>query len=115
MAIEALAIAGMTVAGILLVRGLKNGGRGTQKRHKPGESRIERRVRYKRNALLGVYFGVPGILFSILLAIFRMGIFADHSDEVILAIFIFMGSYCAVVSGCYWWVKAKHWSRPWSR
>ena len=110
MVVGALAIAGMTASGIMLVRGLKNGGRGTPKKHHSNESRIERRVRYKRNALLGVYFGVPGILLSVLLAIFRWGIFADHSDEVILAIFIFISSYCAVVSGCYWWLRLKKWT-----
>jgi hypothetical protein len=111
--IGAVGIIGIFASGIWLVRVLKKGlSQRSQpsKRQKSDESRGERRVRYKRNALLGVYFGIPGILFSILLAIFRMGIFADHSNEVTLAIFIFMGSYCAVVSGCYWWVKAKHWS-----
>jgi len=108
--IAVFGIAGMTASGILLVRGLKNGGRGTPRKHKPDESRIERRVRYKRNALLGVYFGVPGILVSVLLVFFRMGIFVDHSNEVILAVFIFIGSYCAVVSGCYWWLKLKKWT-----
>ena len=108
--VEAFGIIGMTASGIMLVRGLKNSGRETPKTHKPDESRIERRVRYKRNALLGVYFGVPGILVSVLLVFYRMGIFVDHSNEVILAIFIFIGSYCAVVSGCYWWLKLKKWT-----
>lgn len=83
------------------------------KRHKPrhhsGESPIERVVRYRRRALLGIYFGVPGILLSVALTLFRFGIFADHANEVTLAIFIFLGAYSTVVTGCYWWVKAKAW------
>jgi succinate-acetate transporter protein len=94
----------------MLLQGLRNGGRGQMRSHRPGESRIEKRVRYKRNALLGIYFGVPAILFSVLLAVFRMGIFAEHSEEVSLAIFVFLGGYGAVVYGCYWWLKGKHWS-----
>jgi hypothetical protein len=110
MAIEVLGIAGLTVSGIMLVQGLRNRGRGQTKWQRPGESRIERRVRYMRNALLGIYFGVPTILFSVLLAMFRLGIFEHHSDEVSLAIFVFLGGYCAVVYGCYWWLRAKRWS-----
>lgn len=110
MVIAALGIAGFTATGIWLVRALKDGGRGKSKKREPSGSRIERRVRYKRNALLGVYFGVAGILLSVVLAIFRMGIFAEHSDEVSLAIFIFLGGYSAVIYGCYWWLRAKHWS-----
>jgi len=110
MAIATLGIAGLTVAGVMLVRGLRDGGRGKTKWERARESRTERRVRYKRNALLGIYFGVPTILFSVLLAMVRMGIFEHHSDEVSLAIFVFMGGYCAVVYGCYWWLRAKQWS-----
>lgn len=73
-------------------------------------SPIERVTRYKRNALLGIYFGVPGILLSVLLTLFRFDIFADHANEVVLAIFVFIGSYSAVIAGCYWWVKAKAWN-----
>ena len=35
---------------------------------------------------------------------------ATPKDEITLAIFIFIGSYCAVIAGCYWWVKAKAWN-----
>jgi hypothetical protein len=107
-------VAGIFGASVWLVMVVKKGILGEnnpRRKHKPREeSRIERRVRYKRNALLGVYFGVPGILLSVLLTIFRWGIFADHSSEVTLAIFVFIGSYCAVISGCSWWAKAKGWS-----
>ena len=53
---------------------------------------------------------MPGILLSVLLAIFRWNIFADHSNEVILAIFVFIAAYLAVMSGCWWWAKAKGWN-----
>lgn len=105
-------LVGLPCAAVLLIRGLKgtNNSRRSAQKRKSGGSSTERYVRYKRNALIGVYFGVPGILFSVLLAVFRMGIFADHSDEVTLAIFVFLASYSAVVAGCYWWLKAKAWT-----
>jgi hypothetical protein len=106
-------VAGILGTSVWLIMVLKRGvgaKSGSRRRLRPDESRIERRVRYKRNALLGVYFGVPGILLSVLLTMFRWGIFADHSNEVVLAIFVFLGAYCAVISGCYWWAKAKGWN-----
>ena len=105
-------IVGIVGAAIWLVKVLKDGGHSQSRapRPQPNESPVARRVRYKRNALLGIYFGVPAVLFSVMLAIFRMGIFAEHSEEVSLAIFVFIGGYCAVVYGCYWWLRAKLWS-----
>ncbi len=113
-AIGTVGIVGIPCAAVWLIRVLMqntlNGGRQAPQKRKSSGSSLERAVRYKRNALLGVYFGVPGILFSVLLAVFRMGIFDHHSDEVVLAIFVFMASYCSVVTGCYWWLKAKAWT-----
>jgi hypothetical protein len=113
MAIAAVGVIAMIVAAAWLIKvvleqtGLK---RRSKHRHRwLSQSPIERVTQYKRNALLGLYFGVPGILLSILLTLFHVGIFADHANEMILAIFIFLGSYGAVISGCYWWVKAKAW------
>jgi hypothetical protein len=107
-------VVGILASGIWLVMVLKKNFQGESRSRKKQKSRdespIERTVRYKRNALLGVYFGVPGILLSVLLAIFRWGIFAEHSNEVTLAIFVFLAAYLAVMSGCSWWARAKGWS-----
>jgi hypothetical protein len=78
--------------------------------HQPHESSVARNVRYRRNMILSFYFGFPGILLSILLVIFRWGIFNDHENEATLGLFLFVGSYIALVSGCWWWLKAKGWT-----
>jgi hypothetical protein len=62
---------------------------------------------YRRNAILGIYFGLAGIALGVLLVIFRMGLFVDHSDEVVLGMFTFLGGYSAVLVGCWWWLRAK--------
>ena len=115
MAIAIVGAIAMIAAGTWLVKvlleqtGLKRPSpRPSRHRHRHTSS-IERVTRYKRNALLGLYFGAPGILLSVMLTLYHVGIFAEHSNEMILAIFIFLASYCAAVSGCYWWVKAKAW------
>jgi hypothetical protein len=71
------------------------------------ESRLERVVRYRRNAFLGNWFGVAGILAGIMLVIFRCGIFDDHANEVLLGMAVFIAGYCGVISGCWFWLKAK--------
>jgi hypothetical protein len=73
-------------------------------------SPIERIVRYRRNALLGVYFGIAGIVSGVFLVLFRVGIFADHSNELVLGIAVFCCGYCGVLAGCSWWLKAKGWN-----
>jgi len=69
-------------------------------------------IRARRNALVGNFFGMAGILFSIALAVFRWGIFERHSEEVALAIFVFIVSYCSVLAGCWWWLQAKFCPEP---
>jgi hypothetical protein len=111
-AIAAAGVVAMIAAAVWLIKvlleqtGLKS--RSSKHRHRHA-SPIERTARYKRNALPGLYFGVPGILLSIFLTLFHVGVFADHANELVLAIFIFIASYCSLISGCYWWVKAKAW------
>jgi hypothetical protein len=73
-------------------------------------SNLERIVRYRRNALLGVYFGVAGIVSGVFLVLFRVGIFADHSNELVLGVAVFCCGYCGVLAGCSWWLKAKGWN-----
>jgi hypothetical protein len=72
-------------------------------------SRLERHVRYRRNAIVALYFGVPMILASLALYLFRWGIFEDHSKEVALGMFVLMAGYATVIVGCGWWLKAKGW------
>lgn len=115
MAIAAVGVVAMIVAAAWLIKVVleqtrvkRRSSRSSRRRDR--QSSVEQVTRYKRNALLGLYFGVPGILLSILITVFHLGIFADHANEMVLAIFVFLGSYGAVISGCYWWVKAKAWS-----
>jgi hypothetical protein len=85
----------------------RTGGKHSRKHH---SSPIERKVRYKRNALLGVYFGLAGVLASVALTVIDWGLFRDHDDEMSLAIFVFMGGYAGVIVGCGYWLKAKRWN-----
>ena len=81
-----------------------------KQRRKRDGSPIERKVRYKRNALLGIYFGVAGIAAGVALTVIDWGLFRDHDDEMSLAIFVFMGGYAGVITGCGYWLKAKRWN-----
>jgi hypothetical protein len=71
---------------------------------------MERIVIYRRNALLGIYFGLPGIFLGALLVIFRWGIFLDHANEIILGMFVFLAGYVGIIAGCAYWLKAKGWN-----
>lgn len=79
-------------------------------RRRHGRSPVERTVRYRRNALLGIYFGVPGIIGSVALELIPLGIFRDFSDQQVIGIFVFVAGYVSVISGCWWWLKAKEWN-----
>jgi hypothetical protein len=81
-----------------------------QKHRDCRESPTERIVRYRKKALVGVYFGVIGILAGVVLSLFRVGIFEDHANEVVLGIFIFAAGFCGVMAGCSAWLKAKGWN-----
>jgi hypothetical protein len=65
----------------------------------PGQSHLERTITYRRKALLGIYFGLPGIFLGALFVIFRWGFFRDHSNEVILGLFVFLAGYAGIISG----------------
>jgi hypothetical protein len=73
-------------------------------------SNLERIIRCRRNALLGICFGLGGIALGVCLVIFYCGIFLQHANEVVLGIFVFLCGYCAVLAGCWWWLKAKEWN-----
>jgi len=87
-------------------RGGRTRGQRKQQRH---ESPVERVVRCRRNAVLGNFFGVAGILAGLMLVIFRFGSFEDHDNEMALGMLVFLAGYCSVVRGCWWWLKAKAW------
>ena len=74
------------------------------------KSHLERIIIYRRNALLGIYFGLPGIFLGALFVIFRWGIFQDHANEVVLGMFVFLGGYAGIIGGCAYWLKAKEWN-----
>lgn len=74
-------------------------------------SRLERRVRYKRNALLSLYFGWPIMFVGAALGYYRWGIFEDHSKELGLGMLVLLAGYGVVMAGCGWWLKAKRWDQ----
>lgn len=72
-------------------------------------SMTERIVICRRNALVGNFFGLCGIAAGVFLVLFRTGLFHSHSDEVLLGMFVFLAGYVGVITGCWWWLKAKDW------
>jgi len=80
-----------------------------RRRSRRGGSTLERIVSYRRNALVGNFFGLIGIAAGLALVLFRLGIFRRHSNEVVLGILIFFAEYAGVITGCWWWLKAKNW------
>jgi len=73
------------------------------------ESHIARRVRYRRNALIGNVFGVVGILIGVCMVLFPVGYTDDLDDEVVIGMGVFLAGYVGVITGCWWWAKAKGW------
>ena len=71
---------------------------------------LERIIRYRKNALLGILFGVAGIATGVSLVLFRNGIFLDHANEAVLGILVFLCGYSATLVGCGYWLKAKAWN-----
>jgi hypothetical protein len=108
-----LALLAIIVISIWLYRIIRNRGRGSASARQPirkkRESRVEKHVRLKRNALLGNYFGWAGIFAGMALTIFRWGIFETHSSEVGLGVIVFVLGYALVIFGCGCWARAKGW------
>jgi hypothetical protein len=73
------------------------------------ESHIARIVRYRRNALAGNLFGLFGIFFALALFFLPVHLSDDPSVKTVAAIFIFLAGYAGVITGCWWWAKAKCW------
>ena len=62
---------------------------------------------WRRKAVVGVYFGLAGIIAGVLLVIFRAGLSSDHANEVVLGVFVFLAGYAGLIAGCSFWLKAK--------
>ncbi len=73
-------------------------------------SQLERVIRCRRNAVVGIAFGLAGSSFGVCLVLFPSLIFADHANEVVLGILVFLCGYAATLTGCGYWAKAKGWS-----
>ena len=78
-----------------------------KRRGREFHSELERIIYYRRNALVGVYFGLAAIGAGVLLVIFRWGIFLDHGYEMLLGMVVFLFGYSAVIGGCWAWLKSK--------
>ena len=73
-------------------------------------STTERVMHARSRAVLWNFLGLLGIVVGVLLVWFRWGIFAEHVNESILGMFVFLAGYCSVIGGCWWWLRAKDWS-----
>jgi len=78
-------------------------------RRRSSESSISRVVRYRRNALIGNAFGLFGILVGVSLVLIPIGYAEDPDTEIVVGMFAFLLGYSGVISGCWWWAKAKGW------
>jgi hypothetical protein len=105
-----LAISGVTAWLWRILRGSRSTGASRKRPRHSRTSHLERIMIYRRNALLGVYFGLPGIFLGALFVIFRWGIFSDHANEVVLGMFVFLAGYAGIIVGCAYWLKAKEWN-----
>jgi hypothetical protein len=105
-----IAISGVTVWLWRILRGSSSAGANRRRHRHSHKSHLERIMIYRRNALLGIYFGLPGIFLGALFVIFRWGIFADHANEVVLGMFVFLAGYAGIIVGCACWLKAKEWN-----
>ena len=113
----ALSAAGFVVVSVLavwlwkLLRRRKHSGHSSDEDHRsrstPSGSPLERATAYRKKAIPRIYFGVIGILLGVFLVIFRTGICQDHTNEIVLGIFVFLAGYAGVIAGCSSWLKAK--------
>jgi len=73
-------------------------------------SEIERRARYRRNALLGNVLGLCGVTLGVYVVALPMGLTRDPGTEKVFGILVFLAGYCGLISGCWFWLKAKQWN-----
>ena len=80
-----------------------------KKKRRRDESPVAQIVRCRRNALVANVLGVTGILVALAFLFLPIGLFESHQSDQVVAIFVFIPSYAAIIYGCWWWVKAKNW------
>ena len=105
-----IAISGVTAWLWRILRASSSAGINRSRHRHSHKSHLERIMIYRRNALLGIYFGLPGIFIGALFVIFRWGIFSDHANELVLGMFVFLAGYAGIIVGCGYWLKAKEWN-----
>jgi len=105
-----IAVSGVTAWLWRILRGNSSTGINRGRHRHSHKSHLERIMIYRRNALLGIYFGLPGIFLGALFVIFLWVIFRDHTNEVVLGMFVFLGGYAGIIVGCAYWLKAKEWN-----
>jgi hypothetical protein len=81
-----------------------------RRRRQQGSIR-ERSAVLRRNAVLGIYFGVAAIAAGGFLVMVRTGFFVDHADQMVLGVIVFFAGYAGVIAGCANWLKAKEWDQ----
>jgi hypothetical protein len=74
------------------------------------ESPIERLVRLRRNAIVFIALGFGFMVSACSLAVFPSALFTDADDELVVALFIFVGAYGLLICGGWNWAKAKGWN-----
>ena len=67
-------------------------------------------IRCRRNALIGISFGLCGIAFGVSLVLWPGGFPTDPANIRVVGMFIFLFGYTGVITGCWWWLKAKSWN-----
>ncbi|HYG21155.1 MAG TPA: hypothetical protein VEH04_00125 [Verrucomicrobiae bacterium] len=83
---------------------------GGKKASRGRHSEIDHFTRCRRNAVIGVYFGLFGVAAGVVLQLVWLGLFERSDDQQALGIFVFLAGYVSVICGCWWWLKAKAWS-----
>ena len=67
-------------------------------------------IRCRRNALVGISFGLCGIATGLSLVIWPGGSHDDPENIRVAGMFVFLICYVSVITGCWWWLKAKAWN-----
>jgi len=78
-----------------------------QHRHTSGLAFV---IRCRRNALVGISLGFCGIGFGVSLVLWPGGFPTDPANIRVAGMFIFLLGYIGVITGCWWWLKAKRWN-----
>ena len=80
-----------------------------RKTRRKDESLIAKVVRYRRNALVANVLGLAGVVLALMIIFVPMGFFETRDNMRVAGILVFLPSYALIISGCWYWVKAKNW------